>query len=221
MVSPERLESMQKAWVRVLEKFGVAPLDVYPAFDALVAAYSAPERHYHNLEHLAEMFRVADRLSSHADDPAAVRLAIWFHDAVYDPRAADNEARSADLAATLLGPVGVPRSELERVARLVHATAHLAADRPPGDRETAILLDADLAILGAAPERYARYAGAIRQEYAWVPEPEYRAGRARVLDRFLARPRIFWTDLAHQEGEQQARANMLAERAALTGSGGR
>jgi predicted metal-dependent HD superfamily phosphohydrolase len=107
------------------------------------------------------------------------------------------------------------------VTRLIHATAHLAADRPPGDRETAILLDADLAILGAAPERYARYAGAIRQEYAWVPEAEYRVGRVRVLDRFLARPRIFWTDLAYQEGEQQARANLLAERAALTGSGGR
>ena len=217
MISPERLAALQQGWAKLLVRYRVVPADAYPVFDVLVAAYSAPDRHYHNLEHLAEMFRVAARLTLITDDPSAVQLAVWFHDAVYDPRAADNEARSADLAATLLGPVGVPRSELERVARLIHATAHLATDRPPGDRETAILLDADLAILGAAPERYARYAGAIRQEYAWVPEAEYRAGRARVLDRFLARSRIFWTDLAYQEGEQQARANLSAERASLTG----
>ena len=215
MVSPERLAALQQGWAKLLDRYRVAAADAYPVFDVLVAAYSAPDRHYHTLEHLAEMFRVASRLLSITDDPSAVQLAVWFHDAVYDPRAADNEARSAELVGTLLGPLGVPRAELERVARLVHATAHLADDRPPADRETAILLDADLAILGAAPERYARYAGAIRSEYAWVPEPEYRAARAQVLDRFLARPRLFWTELAYQEGEQQARANMTAELASL------
>jgi predicted metal-dependent HD superfamily phosphohydrolase len=215
MVSPERLAALQQGWAKLLDRYRVAAADAYPVFDVLVAAYSAPERHYHNLEHLAEMFRVAARLTAITDDPAAVQLAVWFHDAVYDPRASDNEARSADLAATLLGPLGVPRSELERVARLIRATAHLTDARPPTDRETMILLDADLAILGAAPERYARYAAAIRAEYAWVPEAEYRAGRAKVLDRFLARPRVFWTELAYQEGEAQARANMTAERATL------
>jgi predicted metal-dependent HD superfamily phosphohydrolase len=215
MVSPERLAALQQGWAKLLARYRIAAVDAYPVFDVLVAAYSAPDRHYHNLEHLAEMFRVASRLTSITDDPSAVQLAIWFHDAVYDARASDNEARSADLAVTLLGPIGVPGSELDRVTRLIHTTAHLADDRPPGDRETAILLDADLAILGAAPERYTRYAGAIRAEYAWVPEPEYRAARTTVLDRFLARPRIFWTDLAYQEGEERARTNMTAERAML------
>lgn len=219
MISPERHAALQQSWAKLLERYRVPAADAYPVFDVLAAAYSAPDRHYHNLEHLAEVFRVAARLTSITDDPRAVQLAIWFHDAVYDPRAADNEARSADLAATLLGPLGVPRSELERVARLIHATAHRPDDRPPGDRETMILLDADLAILGAAPERYARYAAAIRQEYAWVPDADYRAGRAAVLDRFLARPRVFWTDLAFQEGEAPARANMLAERDKLVGAG--
>jgi predicted metal-dependent HD superfamily phosphohydrolase len=216
MISPERLAALQQGWARLLDRYRVPPADAYPVFDVLVAAYSAPDRHYHNLEHVAEMLRVAARLTSITDDPSAVQLAVWFHDAVYDPRAKDNEARSAELAETLLGPVGVPRGELERVARLVHATAHLSDPRPPGDRETAILLDADLAILGAAPERYARYAAAIRREYAWVPEPEYRAARAQVLEHFLARPRLFWTDLAFQEGEEPARANLAAERASLT-----
>src|SRR5579883_1921950 len=98
MVSPERLESMQRAWVKALEKYRVAPAEAYPAFDVLVAAYTAPERHYHNL----------DRLSNIVEDPAALYLAVWFHDAVYDSRAKDNEKRSGELAVDLLGPIGVP-----------------------------------------------------------------------------------------------------------------
>jgi predicted metal-dependent HD superfamily phosphohydrolase len=220
MVSPERLAALQQGWAKLLDRYRVPAADAYPVFDVLVAAYSAADRHYHNLEHVAEVLRVASRLTAITDDPGAVQLAGWFHDAVYDPRAADNEARSAELAVTLLGPVGVPASELDRVTRLIRATAHLADDRPPGDRETAILLDADLAILGAAPDRYSRYAAAIRREYGWLADADYRAGRTRVLDRFLARPRLFWTDLAYQEGEERARVNMTAERAQLLGVGG-
>lgn len=215
MFPPERLAPLQQGWVRLLERYKVAPADAYPVFDLLAAAYSAADRHYHTLEHLGEMFRVATRLTSITDDPSAVHLAIWFHDAVYDPRAKDNEERSAGLAETLLGPIGVPRSELDKVARLIRATAHLADDRRPGDRETAILLDADLAILGAAEERYRRYAADVRKEYAWVPEAEYRTARAAVLERFLARPRIYWNDLIRDEGEARARANLRAERDTL------
>lgn len=211
MLSPERLESLQQGWTRLLGTHGVAAAAGFPVFDLLVAAYSSPERHYHNLEHLNEVFRVAARLGTLTDDPGPLQLAVWFHDAVYDTRAGDNEARSAALATHLLGPLGVPRSVLERVERLIHATAHLAGDHPPGDRDTTILLDADLAILGAAPDRYARYAADIRKEYAWVPDADYRAGRSRVLERFLARPRIYWHDLTFQEGEAQARANMAGE----------
>jgi predicted metal-dependent HD superfamily phosphohydrolase len=215
MVAPDQLESLRDDWTRLLAGYGVAPADAYPVFDLLAAAYSAPDRHYHNLEHLAETFRVAARLARLTDDTGPVQLAVWFHDAVYDSRAADNEARSAELAVELLGPVGLPAAVLERVGRLIRATAHLADDRPPPDRETAVLLDADLAILGAAEDRYRRYATAIRQEYAWVPDPEYRAGRAAVLGRFLARPRIFWHDLLYREAEGRARANVRAELAAL------
>ncbi len=111
MISPERQKSMQQDWVRLLERYGVPPADAYPTFDVLVAAYSAPDRYYHNLEHLTEMFRVAGRLAPNTDDPAAIQLAIWFHDAVYDPRAKDNEVRSGELAMDLLDPIGVPASD--------------------------------------------------------------------------------------------------------------
>jgi predicted metal-dependent HD superfamily phosphohydrolase len=217
MYPPERLDPLQRGWAKLLERYGVAPADAYPVFDVLVAAHSAPDRHYHNLEHVAEMLRVVSRLVGIADDPSVLQLAAWFHDAVYDPRARDNEDRSAELAAALLGPVGVPRADLERVGRLVRATAHLADTEPAGDRETAILLDADLAILGASPERYQRYAADIRREYAWVPEADFRAGRSRVIGHFLARHRLFRTDLMYAEGEAAARANLRAELASLSG----
>src|SRR2546421_12701808 len=99
---------MQAAWARLLAGYGVAPADAYPVFDRLVAAHSEPHRFYHTLEHLNEMFQVAGKLADAAADPAAVHLAIWFHDSVYDPRATDNEERSAGLAVELSRPLGVP-----------------------------------------------------------------------------------------------------------------
>jgi predicted metal-dependent HD superfamily phosphohydrolase len=215
MVSPERLESMQRGWVRALEAYRVAPADTAAAFDVLVAAYSAAERHYHNLEHLAEMFRVIDRLSVHVEEPAALHLAVWFHDAVYDSRAKDNERRSGELAVDLLGPIGVPASAIERIVNMIWATAHTADSAPPVLRDTRVLLDADLAILGASEERYDRYAADIRKEYAWVPEADYRIGRAAVLEWFLASARIYHTQIMFDEEEQRARANLRAELAEL------
>ncbi len=215
MVSPERLESMQKGWVRTLERYRVGPADAYPAFDVLVAAYTSPERFYHNLEHIGEMFRVVERLSATIEDPNALQMAVWFHDAVYDSRAKDNEHRSGELAVDLLGPIGVPASAIDRIVRMIWATSH-AAD-PPADRDTRVLLDTDLAILGASEERYARYATDIRKEYAWVPDAEYRVGRANVLTKFLAAPRLYHSQLLFEEGEQRARANLREELARLQG----
>lgn len=208
--------ALQANWDRLSDRYGVDPADAAAIYDLLAAAYGAPDRHYHTLDHVGDMLRTVSRLTELTDDPSAVQLAVWFHDAVYDPRAKDNEHRSAELAVTLLGPVGVPRAELDKVARLVRATAHFADARPAGDRETAALLDADLAVLGADPARYRRYAAAIRREYAWVPDADYRAGRAQVLEHFLARPRLFRTDLMHHECDDQARENLENELASLT-----
>jgi predicted metal-dependent HD superfamily phosphohydrolase len=211
MIAPERLAPLQTGWMQLLARHDVAPDAAYPTFDRLVELYSAPERFYHNLEHIAEMFRVVGRLAPTIDDLGAVQLAIWFHDAVHDTRARDNEERSAALAAEWLGPLGMPSAVIHRVAELVRATAHLTSSEAPSDRDTAALLDADLAILGAAPERYARYARDIRSEYHWVPELEYRQGRAAVLRRFLARPRIYSHQIIFEEGEERARNNIAAE----------
>ena len=209
MISPERLSSMRNEWLSLFARHAIPTAS--QLFEQLVTRYSTPDRAYHNLEHLAEMFDVLECLVPWIDDPDSVHLAVWFHDAVYDTREKDNEERSAQLAADLLAPLAVPRLMIVRIAGLVRATAHLTSTDPPADSDTAALLDADLDILSATPERYARYARDIRLEYHWVPETDYRRGRSAVLRAFLARPKIFHHAVTHEERETRARRNLEGE----------
>jgi predicted metal-dependent HD superfamily phosphohydrolase len=215
-MSPERIDRLQTNWMALLASYGVSPPDGYLEFDTLVAHYQGDDRHYHDLEHISEVLRVVGRFADRADDLRAIQLAVLFHDAVYDSRAKDNEERSAELANAMLPTLWVPTDTVAKVAALIRATAH--TDAGEVDTDTAILLDADLAILGAEPRRYDRYAEAIRREYAWVPDADYRAGRKRVLESFLARPRIFRTELLFREGEAAARANLSREVESLGGA---
>jgi predicted metal-dependent HD superfamily phosphohydrolase len=143
-----------------------------------------------------------------------VQLAVWFHDAVYDPRSKDNEERSAGLVGEWLGPLGLPPETLAKVAALVRATAHFSGGAA-SDPDAVALLDADLAILGASEARYRRYAADVRREFAFVPDDAYRTGRAAVLESFLRRDRIYRTDAMHAEGDGPARRNLAAELAEL------
>jgi len=214
MVSPERLDSLQIAYVRLLAEFHIEPAATYSHFDNLVRMYSESSRHYHNLEHIAEVLKVAGRLRKFAENPNAVMLAAWYHDAVYDPKQNDNEAKSADFSKKVLEELGVSSPMIATVTELILATAHMTPHVLTAD--VRVLLDADLAILGSGETRYLRYAADIRREYAWVPDAEYAAARIAVLDGFLARQRIFHTDILFLEGEGSARRNMLAERVSLT-----
>jgi predicted metal-dependent HD superfamily phosphohydrolase len=210
MISPERLDGLQRAWVGLVGGYGVPPAAAYPVFDRLVEAHAESHRHYHTLEHVAEVLRVVGRLGRYVANGSTVQLAVWFHDAVYDPRAKDNEARSADLASRELGELGLPADVVTRVYELVLSTAHLSGGGASGP-DADVLHDADLAILAAAEQRYRRYADDVRKEYAWVPDADYRAGRTNVLRMFLDRPQVFRTDLMREEGEEAARRNMTAE----------
>ncbi|MEV0621119.1 metal-dependent phosphohydrolase [Nonomuraea sp. NPDC050404] len=181
----------------------------------LVARWSEPHRRYHTLTHLTAVLTAIDQLidgSDEADDPVAVRLAAWFHDAVYDGRAGWDEERSAQLAQSRLPACGVPAGRVAEVARLVRLTAAHDTLRP-GDHNGAVLCDADLSILGSPS--YGDYARAIRQEYAHVPDAAFAAGRAEVLRRLLATPALYRTPRARALWEDRARANMTAELARL------
>ena len=173
----------------------------------LANRYSEPHRAYHTLDHVADCLRRLDEVRPRLTRPDEAELALWFHDAVYDPRRADNEAQSASLAAGALRALGMTEEAAGRVADLIRLTAHRATDLT-GDR--ALVGDIDLAILGAPPERFEQYDAAIQREYAWVPEEVYRRERARVLAGFLARPRIYHTPHFADTLEQRARANLSA-----------
>lgn len=184
---------------------------ISPALKAeLSALYSADDRHYHGIAHIEALLGLLDEYRSSLSDPEAVEAAIWFHDAIYDSRAKDNEARSADLAREkLAGTVGAER--LNRIARMIEATAtHTIPEIEPetARRDAALLLDMDLSILGTAPETFHAYEAAVRREYAWVAEPLWVAGRGAVLKTFLEREHIFHTDIFRSRFEEPARKNL-------------
>ena len=137
MTTAEQLAALQPRWPRLLARYGVGKPAADQPLRQLINAYSAPNRFYHTIEHLAEMFPLIDRLAQEVDDPSVVELAVWFHDAVYDPHAGDNEERSAKWARELLTPLRVPSAALDRMEQLIRATAHVTpgklpiATRPP------------------------------------------------------------------------------------------
>jgi len=187
---------------------------------ALVHRWSEPERCYHDLVHLAAVLDHVDELvrsePGTAPDVDAVVLAAYFHDAVYDPTTPNNEARSAALARDVLDELGVPALRVREVMRLVLLTATHAPD--PDDGNGAVLCDADLAVLAADPAAYAAYAAAVRAEYAHVPEPQFRAGRARVLTELLAHEVLYRTRTGRTWWEAAARRNVGAELLLLNAS---
>lgn len=175
----------------------------------LVARYGEPHRRYHTRAHLAAVLDLVDELAGEAADADAVRLAAWFHDAVYDPERSDNEDRSARLAERMLADTDLPLETIAEVARLVRLTqTHTPG---PGDRNGQVLCDADLAILAADPADYAAYAAAVREEYAFVPDESFAAGRAQVLSRLLECPSLFTTVAARERFEDRARRNVATE----------
>ena len=199
-------------WRATWRALGAASGDA-PLYDELIARYQAPARHYHTPQHLAEMFDLWPDLTSLARHPEEVELAIWFHDAVYDPAASDNEARSARWARTALEAAGCHPEAARRVHDLVLMTRH---DVIPTDDDARVLVDLDLAILGSTPERFDEYEHQVRAEYAMVPVEAYRQGRRAILASFLARDRIYLTEPMRTAREPRARANLSRSIEALS-----
>lgn len=198
-------ERWERTWATVGRS---APLGEY---EALLARYAEPARHYHTVQHLGECFATWDGVRELAVRPGECEMALWYHDAVYDPFASDNEARSADLAAAVLGG---DDALIANVRAMILATKHDAA---PPDRDASLVVDVDLAILGAAPQRFEEYERQVREEYSWVPGPLFRSKRRQILAGFLARPVIYQTPLLRDRLEAKARVNLARSIEALGG----
>ncbi|MCT7351548.1 hypothetical protein N4P33_05100 [Streptomyces sp. 15-116A] len=204
-------EALRARFARALEgaRGGTQGPDPTPYADNLLARWQEPQRHYHTLTHLTAVLDHIDELEAYADDPDVVRLAAWFHDAVYQPERSENEERSARLAERALVEAGVPDDKVAEVARLVRLT--VAHDPADDDRDGQVLCDADLAILGSPPWAYAHYTAAVREEYHFVPADAFREGRAAVLRQLLDLPRLFRTPYGQERWEATARYNIRGE----------
>jgi predicted metal-dependent HD superfamily phosphohydrolase len=173
--------------------------------ERLLASHAGPGRHYHTLQHLSECLSLFAEVAHLAARPGEAAIALWFHDAIYVPRAPDNEARSAAWAAEVLRATGAAEAVIARIEALIMATAGHEAPRHP---DAHLVIDHDLAIRGAAPARFAEYEQQVRAEYAAVPVDLYRQKRGELLASFLARPAIYGTPELHARLEAQARINL-------------
>jgi len=191
---------LRRRWFEAWQALGLAGDS--DLLQQILDHYGEEHRSYHTLQHLEECFGKLDELRGIAEHPAEVELAVWFHDAIYEPRRNDNEQRSADWARQSLLAAG---AAAERVHALVMATRHAVE---PSGIDQQVLIDVDLAILGAEAQRFEEYEAQVRKEYRWVPELIYRRRRAEILRSFLDRPTIYSTPLFIERYEKQARANL-------------
>jgi predicted metal-dependent HD superfamily phosphohydrolase len=173
-------------------------------FEQLLANYNAKGRYYHTSKHVSDCLmslrdnvRLATKISE-------IEVAIWFHDAIYDTHRKDNEELSAVWATNYLSSTGVEGKVVERINNMILCTKTHDADTD----DACLMLDIDLGILGSQPDVFEQYDKAVRQEYYWVPEVDYRCARAMVLQSFLNRDVIYKTPEIYKRLEKQARLNL-------------
>jgi predicted metal-dependent HD superfamily phosphohydrolase len=179
--------------------------DPTPVYQDLATRYTEPHRAYHTLAHIAHCLQELQPARFLADEPVAVELALWYHDAIYDPRARDNEAQSALLAVEIARHAGLGDQIGQAAADFICATVHRQL---PLGTDAQLVVDVDLAILGRPEAAFDAYERAVRQEYAWVPDDAFAAGRRRILEGLLARPVLYGTDWFRTRYEAAARRNL-------------
>jgi predicted metal-dependent HD superfamily phosphohydrolase len=207
MSSPE--VELRGVWLHLVDG-AAADTATDHLLEGLFARLREGHRRYHTAVHVMWVLRHVRSLAHLVGDPArlaAVELAALYHDAVYDPRRSDNEACSADLAASVAAELGWAPSRRDDVRRLVMATA----THRPTRVDEAVLVDADLAVLGGDPRSYAAYVNGVRAEYSHVDDTDWRRGRSEVLRHFLDGECVFHTDEMRAALETRARANLTAE----------
>lgn len=205
------LVTLESEWRKDAARFSAVQAN--KIFDELVARHSESQRSYHGLSHLTALLDLMNKHAAHIAPGSAPRLAIWWHDAIYDPTKHDNEEQSALLARTDLTRLNALPDVIEQVTGIILITKNHWAGPSAGEGD--YFLDADIAILGAPSSVYDRYTSGVRQEYAWAPDPAFRAGRTAFLTNALTWPRLFRTDVFENAYAGQARENMRRELAAL------
>lgn len=202
-------EELRRRWHEVTGPLDIDDVEALRVLDDLAGRYGEEHRAFHTLSHVRHVLETLDFLEAReaVDDPLALRLAAWFHDAVYEPGAADNEAASARRAAEVLTDWQVPADRVAHVHQLILVTA----DHRPEAGDEALLCDADLAVLAADPDTYEVYTRAVRVEYSYLDDQAWRAGRSAFVRSLLDRQGLYTTKTMRHRGEKIARANLAAE----------
>jgi predicted metal-dependent HD superfamily phosphohydrolase len=216
MNSPTQIpyrDLIKQNWIHsIADLAGMEPQ--WGTIEGILDLYDEPDRHYHNIDHIGRMLVVFKSARPKCTMPNEVTLAIIFHDAIYNPRAKDNEEKSAELAIQTLAAFGVPRACLDLIEDLILCTKHHIPTAHPA---STLMIDTDLSILGSLDEEYDIYSRAIRTEYSFVSDGDYRVGRTNVLNSFLRRDSIYLLPWFRERIEEQARRNIVLEIAKLGG----
>lgn len=207
------LANLHSRWDALFRAMGT-PQAHQHEFEQVVHHYREPHRGYHNIDHIADCLHHFDTVRHTAPDPDAIEAAIWFHDVIYDPHSADNEGESAEYAEAALTRLGADERMRREVVRLIELTRHNEA---PADLAGQLMVDVDLASLGAPAAVFEENGRNIRREFAHVDDVTYRQSRADILRRFADRPRIYHTDVFFDRFEEAARANLRRAIAAIEG----
>jgi predicted metal-dependent HD superfamily phosphohydrolase len=183
--------------------------------ERLIERWAEPGRFHHNVRHLVDVLAKVDQLAEETHHPEAVRLAAWYHGAIFDSapnrayaqRGGEDETASSELAFAELIALGVPERAAQRVHDIIFG---LSRHRDTLDADTQALCDADLATLAVEPQKYANYRRDVRAEYAHLPLRDYLTARIAILTKLLGRKRLFASPLGHP-WEDPARQNLSAE----------
>jgi dephospho-CoA kinase/pantetheine-phosphate adenylyltransferase len=209
--TPEDVKKIQALWNEFAPQQGES---ADKAYSKLARKYGEAHRKYHTVEHLAEVFGLFEQNRAALRDPQAVALALFFHDVVYNIPGGDNEERSAAYAQRTLTEMGADPQLISRVSGLITMTKSHTADA--NDTDAALMMDIDMAILGASPARYKKYAAAVEAEYTSHLTPQaYRAGRLEFLDACRKKNRFFITDAFETKYGDQTRRNLAGEESLL------
>lgn len=193
----------QTRWASLCQNLGIEPDG--ETYQALIKAHAEPHRAYHTLEHIAACLRHLDKVRDQTNNPFEIEMALWFHDAIYEPFSTTNEEDSAEWAADWLQDRGLDKAAIARIAdHILETKSH----DTPTDLDGRFMLDIDLSILGTPVPIYDQFEVDVRREYRRVPRFIFRKKRKAILQGFLNRDQIFTTEYFHDKLEQQARVNL-------------
>ena len=196
--------NIKDCWLDLWKRIGAVGNPDKP-FGDLLAQYSEAHRAYHTISHIEHSLNELALARYLAINPDEVEFALWYHDAIYNTRAKDNEELSASLALDVITGAKLHKNFGELVANLIIATKHVIVT---DDSDTNLLVDIDLSIFGQPNDVFDEYEKQIRKEYEWVTEDAFIEGRRTIMKAFLERSSIYSTQYFQDRYEKQAELNV-------------